>query len=450
MKPITFTRCTLQPLPPLARSSSLSPLINLPTKMNSLSYLSRQFDAIVASSSSSAASTSSRLPPNASSPGSSQASSRPPFLPSLHPTRPSGFRSRRVRATFRFLNAPPPSTVPIPTPQSPTEQTPVGPCVPSSQSPMSPSTTTQQLHPTSSPDLISQLAFVRVLLALWTLVRNLWRSLSIRGRHSLPEPEIEVESEPVPQEVDRSQGNVDLDDDSSEDGIIVRRRPKPGLFLCEIQDMHPQSLLSPSTTTSCDKLIRTPVKESSSPMRLTPTPPPISHQPHRPTPFHSQKTLVLDLDETLIHSTSRPFTNYSHSPSSLFGLKAFRRGSLGNSHTVQVMLGGKCTTYHVYKRPFVDYFLRKVRPTNLLVCLHMADLTAKVSAWYTLVIFTASMQEYADPVIDWLDAGRGIIGKRFFREVSCAAVYHKCCPLMFGPVSLVHSYPMAHIPKTSL
>lgn len=55
----------------------------------------------------------------------------------------------------------------------------------------------------------------------------------------------------------------------------------------------------------------------------------------------------------------------------------------------------------------------------------MADVAAKVSAWYTLVIFTASMQEYADPVIDWLDAGRGIIGKRFFREVSCAAVYHE-------------------------
>ena len=27
------------------------------------------------------------------------------------------------------------------------------------------------------------------------------------------------------------------------------------------------------------------------------------------------------------------------------------------------------------------------------------------------------MQEYADPVIDWLDAGRGILGRRFFREV---------------------------------
>jgi CTD nuclear envelope phosphatase 1 len=27
------------------------------------------------------------------------------------------------------------------------------------------------------------------------------------------------------------------------------------------------------------------------------------------------------------------------------------------------------------------------------------------------------MKEYADPVIDWLDAGQGILGRRFFREV---------------------------------
>jgi CTD nuclear envelope phosphatase 1 len=27
------------------------------------------------------------------------------------------------------------------------------------------------------------------------------------------------------------------------------------------------------------------------------------------------------------------------------------------------------------------------------------------------------MQEYADPVIDWLDAGQGILGRRLFREV---------------------------------
>ena len=29
------------------------------------------------------------------------------------------------------------------------------------------------------------------------------------------------------------------------------------------------------------------------------------------------------------------------------------------------------------------------------------------------------MREYADPVIDWLDAGRGILVQRFFRDVRC-------------------------------
>ena len=67
---------------------------------------------------------------------------------------------------------------------------------------------------------------------------------------------------------------------------------------------------------------------------------------------------------------------------------------------VEVVLDGKSVIYHVYKRPWVDLFL------------------CKVAAWYTVVIFTASMQEYADPVIDWLDAGRGILDQRFFRDVS--------------------------------
>ena len=49
----------------------------------------------------------------------------------------------------------------------------------------------------------------------------------------------------------------------------------------------------------------------------------------------------------------------------------------------------------------------------------MADLDAlKVASWYTLVIYTASMPENADPVIDWLDGGRGFFAKKLYRD-SC-------------------------------
>ncbi|EJD01244.1 NIF-domain-containing protein [Fomitiporia mediterranea MF3/22] len=120
--------------------------------------------------------------------------------------------------------------------------------------------------------------------------------------------------------------------------------------------------------------------------------------PAKATPLHMRKTLVLDLDETLIHSTTRPLPsggrNGLFNLGSLIGFGHNRKAG----HIVEVVMNNRSTLYHVYKRPFVDYFLRKV------------------SAWYTLVIFTASMKEYADPVIDWLDAGRGILSLRFFRE----------------------------------
>lgn len=103
------------------------------------------------------------------------------------------------------------------------------------------------------------------------------------------------------------------------------------------------------------------------------------------------------------------------SSSSGSGLLGF--GRRNNGHTVEVFLGGRSTIYHVYKRPFVDYFLRKVSRALLLPAMRMTN-GCQVSDWYTLVVFTASMQEYADPVIDWLDAGRGILSRRLFREAS--------------------------------
>jgi len=40
----------------------------------------------------------------------------------------------------------------------------------------------------------------------------------------------------------------------------------------------------------------------------------------------------------------------------------------------------------------------------------------KVYKWYNLVIFTASVQEYADPVIDWLEQDRKYFKGRYYRQ----------------------------------
>ncbi|WFD34794.1 protein-serine/threonine phosphatase [Malassezia cuniculi] len=126
------------------------------------------------------------------------------------------------------------------------------------------------------------------------------------------------------------------------------------------------------------------------------------------------KVLVLDLDETLIHSTVRPAARGFLGPPgaagggssflSLLGLGLRGSGSFVSSRLqlcqIEVVINGRSIIYQVYKRPWADYFLKKV------------------AAWYQVVIFTASVKEYADPVIDWLDGGQGIISGRLFRE-SC-------------------------------
>ena len=44
---------------------------------------------------------------------------------------------------------------------------------------------------------------------------------------------------------------------------------------------------------------------------------------------------------------------------------------------------------------------------------------AQVSQWFTIYVFTASLQSYADPIIDLVDK-HSVISKRFFRDVRCA------------------------------
>lgn len=121
------------------------------------------------------------------------------------------------------------------------------------------------------------------------------------------------------------------------------------------------------------------------------------------TPFHRPKTLVLDLDETLIHSTSSrispPSSSSGGGSGGLFnelgglflnggsgggfgGMGLFSSGLLSGAggllgkggdraragHMIEVVLNGRSTLYTVYKRPFVDYFLRKVKLSFFLLC----------------------------------------------------------------------------------
>ena len=152
--------------------------------------------------------------------------------------------------------------------------------------------------------------------------------------------------------------------------------------------------------------LKSPTSPVSSSLRMTKYPralaPPRPLIPRRqpsyslqPSPLASsklaQKTLVIDLDETLIHSLAKG-------------------GRMSSGHMVEVKLNttvglGGATLgpqhpilYYVHKRPHCDDFLRKV------------------CKWYNLVVFTASVQEYADPVIDWLEQERKYFSSRLYRQ----------------------------------
>jgi CTD nuclear envelope phosphatase 1 len=90
------------------------------------------------------------------------------------------------------------------------------------------------------------------------------------------------------------------------------------------------------------------------------------------------KTLVLDLDETLVHSTSASAEEYDF--------------------MVEVLVERSSCLYYVHKRPHVDHFLEVV------------------SNWFDLAIYTASLREYADPVVNLLDRGRKLFSRRLFRN----------------------------------
>ncbi|KAK5992264.1 Nuclear envelope morphology protein 1 [Cladobotryum mycophilum] len=105
-----------------------------------------------------------------------------------------------------------------------------------------------------------------------------------------------------------------------------------------------------------------------------------------------KKTLILDLDETLIHSMSKGGRlNSGHMVE--VQLNTVTLGMSGQNNAAQHPI-----LYWVNKRPYCDEFLRRV------------------CKWFNLVVFTASVQEYADPVIDWLESERKFFSARYYRQ----------------------------------
>ena len=92
----------------------------------------------------------------------------------------------------------------------------------------------------------------------------------------------------------------------------------------------------------------------------------------------NKKTLILDLDETLVHSAFTPFN---------------RKSDL----ILNINIEGIDRTLYVLKRPHVDKFLYEL------------------SSLYEIIIFTASISQYANPLLDQLDRNK-YIKQRLFRQ----------------------------------
>ncbi|CAG8978402.1 hypothetical protein HYALB_00011100 [Hymenoscyphus albidus] len=133
--------------------------------------------------------------------------------------------------------------------------------------------------------------------------------------------------------------------------------------------------------------------------QVLPPPPPVPQQPgpsDEPAPdsteqkqqwllppiaprFQGKKCLVLDLDETLVHSS----------------FKILHQADF----TIPVEIEGQYHNVYVIKRPGVDQFMKRV------------------GELYEVVVFTASVSKYGDPLLDQLDI-HNVVHHRLFRE-SC-------------------------------
>lgn len=134
--------------------------------------------------------------------------------------------------------------------------------------------------------------------------------------------------------------------------------------------------------------------------------------PEQAPPIHGRKTLILDLDETLVHSSFRvreparraergrrrsPLTRASAACLRCPVARRARQPVPNADYVIPVNIEG--TVHHVYviKRPCVDEFMERV------------------GRLFEVIVYTASLAKYADPLLDQLDV-HNVVHGRLFRE----------------------------------
>ncbi len=186
------------------------------------------------------------------------------------------------------------------------------------------------------------------------------------------------------------------------DPALKKRKQKRGSPLSASTPLTTDNIKSPTSSIPSLKVTRYP-HAPQPPRPLVPRRQPsysniIPRSPTRHTPAaHQQKTLVLDLDETLIHSLAKG-GRMSSGHMVEVKLNAPVQISSAPNQPTQVIGPQHPILYYVHKRPHCDEFLKKV------------------CKWYKLVVFTASVQEYADPVVDWLELERKYFVGRYYRQ----------------------------------
>ena len=190
-----------------------------------------------------------------------------------------------------------------------------------------------------------------------------------------PEPESkqQLEFPPPPREIQR-ESDVDMTDVPIIPPVEEQNRLDEPI---QPHDVQPVTLPPPpplskrvAATTAPETVPPVPAIDESKERWLLP--------PAQP-PLKGRKCLILDLDETLVHSS----------------FKILNQADF----TIPVEIEGQYHNVYVIKRPGVDQFMKRV------------------GELYEVVVFTASVSKYGDPLLDQLDIHH-VVHHRLFRE-SC-------------------------------